>query len=212
MSDGKKYYCFCGSNCKYETMTKEQILAAITQAASGEQVIDPDAGFITKVKELNSGKHVTFWVGTRAQYNELKNIETNCVYIISDDTTSEDLLATVEQMAQNCENSAAAAISASNEAKMLSSHLPASAYKNGICADMLDIDFGDPKSEKNLPFATNGKTVNLPPSCTYGMRIVFYLNRYNIMVMWVGGNDTNTPEIWLNHTNGAGWSGWTKMG
>lgn len=86
----KKYYCFCGSNCKYETMTKEQILTAIADA-TGKIDIDPDAAFITKVKEGNSGGFVTFWVGTQAQYNELKTIESSCLYVITDDKTAEQL-------------------------------------------------------------------------------------------------------------------------
>lgn len=41
---GRKYYCYCDSNCKFETMTKEQILAAIAQAAAGgEQVVLVDS-------------------------------------------------------------------------------------------------------------------------------------------------------------------------
>ena len=91
MSDGKKYYCFCGSNCKYETMTKEQILAAITQAVETGKIHDVDTGFVTKVKETNGGKAVTFWVGTQAQYNAIENKELNCMYIITDDTKFEDL-------------------------------------------------------------------------------------------------------------------------
>lgn len=91
MSDGKKYYCFCSSNCKYETMTKEQILAAIAQA-TGFDNVDPDAGFITRVKEKNGGNYVTFWVGTQAQYNAIESKDTNCLYIITDDTTSADFM------------------------------------------------------------------------------------------------------------------------
>ena len=85
MSDGKKYYCFCGSNCRYETMTKEQILAAIAQAVQTGKVGDCDTGFITKVKETNGGRYVTFWVGTQAEYNALATKELNCMYIITDD-------------------------------------------------------------------------------------------------------------------------------
>ena len=91
MSDGKKYYCFCGSNCKYETMTKEQILAAITQAASGSSVIDPDAAVVSKVKETNSGGAVTFWVGTQAEYNALESVAKDCLYIITNDSSVIDL-------------------------------------------------------------------------------------------------------------------------
>lgn len=42
---GRKYYCYCDSNCKFETMTKEQILAAIEQAArwdTGVRMVDSD--------------------------------------------------------------------------------------------------------------------------------------------------------------------------
>ena len=95
MSDGKKYYCFCGSNCKYETMTKEQILAAITQAAETGTIGDVDAGFITKVKENNAGGYVTFWTGTQAQFNALPSIEMNCLYIFTDAPSTADMEATI---------------------------------------------------------------------------------------------------------------------
>lgn len=100
MSDGKKYFCFCSSNCKYETMTKEQILAAIAQAVETGSVGDCDTGFITKIKETNSGSYVTFWVGTQAQYNALENKAQNCMYIITDDTTKADILKAYEYTAQ----------------------------------------------------------------------------------------------------------------
>lgn len=91
MSDERKYYCMCDSNCKFETMTKEQILTAIAQAVADGKVSNVDAGFITKVKETNAGNYVTFWVGTQAQYNALPSIQNNCLYIISDETTKHDI-------------------------------------------------------------------------------------------------------------------------
>ena len=103
MSDGKKYYCFCGSNCKYETMTKEQILAAITQAVENGAVSDVDTGFVTKVKELNRGSFVSFWVGTKAQYNALEQHAENCFYVITDDTTQDDLRAAVDSILEKLE-------------------------------------------------------------------------------------------------------------
>lgn len=117
MSESKKYYCFCGSNCKYETMTKEQILTAITQAITEGSIGDIDSGFITRVKEHNGGKSVTFWVGTRVQYNALESIDPYCIYIITDDTTKEDLLRTVEQMAADCAAAAESAGEAAAAAK-----------------------------------------------------------------------------------------------
>lgn len=93
----KKYYCYCDSNCKYETMTKEQILAAIAQAVAGGNVFDTEAAIISKVKEMNAGDFVTFWVGTQAQYNALPIIDAKCVYIITDNTWQHD----VETLFQN---------------------------------------------------------------------------------------------------------------
>lgn len=86
----RNYYCLCDDNCRFPTMTTEQILAAIAQAVETGVVINPDTGFITKLKETNSGDYITFWVGTRAQYNALEKPAKNCVYIITDDTTAKD--------------------------------------------------------------------------------------------------------------------------
>ena len=100
---GRKYYCFCDSNCKFETMSKEQILAAIAQAAESGLTIDEDAAFITKVRESNAGGMVTFWVGTQAQYNRLQNVDKNCLYIITDSNKEELLdskIAEIKQIAE----------------------------------------------------------------------------------------------------------------
>ena len=86
-----KFFCICEDNCKYETMTKEQILTAIAQAIAEGKVSNADAGFITKVKETNGGSYVTFWVGTQAEYNALPSIKNNCLYIISDETSKADI-------------------------------------------------------------------------------------------------------------------------
>lgn len=115
MSDEKKYYCFCDSNCKYETLTTEQILTAIQQAAEGQQIIDPDSGVISKVKELNAGDYVTFWVGSRAEYNALQgNVQKNCIYIINDDTSANDLNTKLQELDEKLK--AAQAASATNNA------------------------------------------------------------------------------------------------
>lgn len=92
----RKFYCLCESNCRYETMTKEQILAAIAQAAQGGLTFDPDAGIITKVKEGNAGGYITFWVGTQAQYNALANKDANCFYLITDSTQTKDIAASIK--------------------------------------------------------------------------------------------------------------------
>lgn len=115
MADEKKYYCFCGSNCKYETMTKEQILAAIANAINTGNVGNCDTGFITKIKEQNSGGCVTFWVGTQAEYNAIAAKAINCMYIITDDTTTEDTktaFAAAVAAAEDAANTAREAVAA----------------------------------------------------------------------------------------------------
>ena len=87
MADEITYYVLRADNCRFEGMTKEQILAAITQAVETGTIQNVDTGFVTKIKEQNSGSAVTLWVGTRAQYNALVTKEPNCIYIVTDDDT-----------------------------------------------------------------------------------------------------------------------------
>lgn len=88
----KKVYCFCGSNCRYETLTKEQILSAITQAVSTGTIQDVDAGFVTKIVEKNTGAALSFWLGTSHEYAKLTAEEkANCFCILTDDTSISDV-------------------------------------------------------------------------------------------------------------------------
>lgn len=82
----KKYFVLCNSNCKYESLTREQIIAAIAEA-TGNTVTDVDEAFITKIKEQNTGAAVKFWVGTQAEYNAIVakgEVEENTLYCTSD--------------------------------------------------------------------------------------------------------------------------------
>ena len=102
MSDGRKYYCFCDANCRFETMNKEQILAAIAQAAEHGLVFDTEAAFITKVKEGNTGNSLTFWLGTEAQYNAIVTQgkkDANCFYILTDGGSPAELLQKTKELA-----------------------------------------------------------------------------------------------------------------
>lgn len=88
----KKVFCFCGSNCRYETMTKEQILTAIAQAVSTGTIQDVDTGFVTKIKEKNTGAALSFWMGTSHEYAKLTAEEkVNCFCILTDDTSISDV-------------------------------------------------------------------------------------------------------------------------
>ena len=67
----KTYYCICDDDCKYTTMTAEQIITAIEQAVQTGSVSDPDGAVISKIKEINADSAVQIWKGTEAQFNAL---------------------------------------------------------------------------------------------------------------------------------------------
>ena len=91
-------YVFSGDNCKYESMTKEQILAAIQQAVSTHEITDVDTGFVTKIKERNQNKQLQFWVGKQSEYEAIPTKDENTFYIVTDDSSFDDIADAVNQM------------------------------------------------------------------------------------------------------------------
>jgi len=92
----RTYYVLCADDCKFEGMTKEQIIAAIAEA-TGATPTQIDAAFITKIKEKNRNAPLKFWIGTQAEYNALATIDANTFYIFTDS----DELSTIEQIAED---------------------------------------------------------------------------------------------------------------
>lgn len=91
----RKYFCLCESNCKFETMTKEQILTAITQAVESGEVKDVDTGFVQTIKTIN-GQPLKFFVGSQYEYEQLSDTERENVFaIISNDTNMESIIEVV---------------------------------------------------------------------------------------------------------------------
>ncbi len=94
----RKYYVICESGCRFESMTKEQILTAIMQAVETGKITDVDAGFVTTIKTID-GSPLRFFVGTQARYEALSSAEKeNLFAIITNDTTKADMLATLETL------------------------------------------------------------------------------------------------------------------
>lgn len=97
MAEERNYYCICDDNCKFPTMTEEQILEAIAEA-TGNTPTSVDDAFISKLKEMNFGGNFTVWVGTTAEYNALESIEQNRFYILTDETWGDDVEAFVMEL------------------------------------------------------------------------------------------------------------------
>lgn len=98
MTDERKYYVICADNCKFESMTKEQILTAIEQAINTGKIHNVDSGFITKIKEINHNTVLSLWIGKQAEYNALEEKPKDCFCIITDDTTAEDIAKALSDM------------------------------------------------------------------------------------------------------------------
>ena len=87
-----KKYCYCDNNCKYETLSKEEIYAAITQAITTGSIGNCDTGFITTIKTI-TGKPLKFFVGTQEEYEALTaDKKQNLFALITNDVTKEGLL------------------------------------------------------------------------------------------------------------------------
>lgn len=94
-------YVICDQNCKFEGMTKEQILSAILQAVNEGTISDIDAGFITSVKTIN-GQTLRFFMGEQAAYDALSEEQKAGLFaIITNDTTKEGVLAAIEDLKAN---------------------------------------------------------------------------------------------------------------
>lgn len=94
-------YVICDQNCKFEGMTKEQILTAIAQAVETGTIGDLDTGFITTIKTIN-GTPLKFFVGEQAEYDALTAEEKEGLFaIITNDATKDGLLEDIEELQTN---------------------------------------------------------------------------------------------------------------
>lgn len=82
MSDGVKIYGRDEALNARETMTTEQILAAIQRAITTGEVTDEFTAFIEMIKEQNKGIGVKMWLGTQDEFNALEKTESNTIYFV----------------------------------------------------------------------------------------------------------------------------------
>lgn len=96
-----KVYVICDQNCKFESMTKEQILAAILQAVNEGTIGDIDAGFITTIKTIN-GQSLKFFIGEQSAYDALSDKEKENLFpIITNDDTISGINEAIEELLLN---------------------------------------------------------------------------------------------------------------
>lgn len=91
MADELKVFALDEGANKHQTMTKEQILAAIVQAVNDGTIGNIDTGFITKIQEINNKTNLKVWIGTNAEFTALPTKDTDTLYLFTDDPTIDDM-------------------------------------------------------------------------------------------------------------------------
>lgn len=81
MADVQIYGLDSSANA-FETMTTEQILAAIQRAVTTGEVTDEFKAFIETIKEQNKGIGIKFWLGSQDEFNALTETESNTIYFV----------------------------------------------------------------------------------------------------------------------------------
>lgn len=90
-------YALCDQNCKYETLTKEQIYALVAQAVETGVIGDCDTGFITTIKTINNVA-LKFFVGKQTEYNALSDSDKQGLFaIITDDPSASSITAIIDE-------------------------------------------------------------------------------------------------------------------
>lgn len=90
MPEAKVFALDEGKNA-HETLTREQITSAIIQAVNEGTISDIDAGFVTKIQEMNEKGNVQFWFGTMAEFNAIGDKDPDTLYVLTDDPTVDDI-------------------------------------------------------------------------------------------------------------------------
>lgn len=106
MANTPKVYVLCENNCKYESLTKEQIYTAIIEALENGKIESVDTGFIQTIKTINNIP-LKFFVGSQASYDALTDEQKeNLFAIISDDSSKENLISKLEELTEATETNA----------------------------------------------------------------------------------------------------------
>lgn len=129
MADTPKVYVLDEAKNAFEGMTKEQVITAIENMESTGSPGDIDAGFISKILDLNKKGKLRFWVGTQAEFRALESTEENVLYLLSDDPTIDDLGAKIDEVEENVD---ALSSSTASQIETINRRLDDLGFKEGV--------------------------------------------------------------------------------
>ena len=102
---------------KYEAYTKQEVLNVIQEAISSGQLPEEINGLVLTFKNPIDNQAYKIAFCTQAKYNELEsggNLEPNCVYYITDDTSYEDITTAIDNLGNYILNTAIPTFSSLN--------------------------------------------------------------------------------------------------
>ena len=174
----KKFYVICDDDCLFEGMTKEQIIAAITEATGNTPSGASDA-FISAVKESNANKSLSFWLGNETQFAAL-GVNANCVrvkvdangklYILQNEKITED---EIKDGAVSREFTTALPVSGWTQVGDCYEH---TASVNGLLAKdrlIVDVNLAEATSASEMEGLTDEMSVLLRARCDEDGKIIF---------------------------------------
>ena len=179
MPDERTYHVIADDKVKTQSMTREEILAAIVQAVETHEIADVDTGFITTIQEGNRNAGLKFWVGTSAEYNAIPNKEHNCFYILTDENDIAEVVGEIEGLQDDLDNLSDTVSELSTTVGSNTSRIEE--LENSGGADIASIQLRhwreDTKAslvllnqvvqssttELSIPFAVNTDTIHTPP-------------------------------------------------
>lgn len=190
-------YVICDTNCRYEGMTKEQIIAAIAEA-TGNTPTGIDDAFITKLKEQNANGTVKLWIGTTAQFNAVATKDENTLYLLTDDDSADSWDEIAETLAKILNGTQsvgkatqAASIApvdctiATDSAGIKKYYVPANGY-NGVYIGIGVSTNGTPYTSVLMLTSSSADAVALGTESAGGRLTIMpeLVSPYKVVIMW----------------------------
>lgn len=80
----RNFYVLCDDNCRFPSMTKDEIFTAIQSAVEQHGTRTLTIDVLTGLKEVNKNEVISLWIGTQAEFNAIQSPSENTMYLISD--------------------------------------------------------------------------------------------------------------------------------
>ena len=81
-----------------EANSKYDACVEATENANAVRKEIEEGGYVESLKEMHNGGKFSFWVGSQEEYDSIEEITPNCLYVIDDDTTPEDIAKAIEDI------------------------------------------------------------------------------------------------------------------